>query len=233
MCVRCHWLGMPMHGRCTMPRHAIDDTIASSSRSSIRKLSTLGCRRGRPGCVRSLMRSNPDNTGDRFDPIRSHPGQWQWDNACHLQPQTTDALRQVPIFPGVGSPTPSGYHRDFLHHLLPAIGHAIGTNRGDTYGPPPPFCSMIVIVSSPGSQNVGLYYGVDRSHRVHENDLWISSARWTMINVPARVQVLPTSVLRHAVWHLHLLRLLYSVKFYDMKCPEGHSEDVLKTKFFS
>lgn len=37
----------------------------------------LGCRRGRPGCVRSLTRSSLDNTGDRSDPIRSHPGQWR------------------------------------------------------------------------------------------------------------------------------------------------------------
>jgi len=65
-------------------------TIASSSRSSIRKLSTWGVTEGDPGCVRSLTRSSPDNTGDRSDPFRSHPDNSERVSSRLVSPSTAN-----------------------------------------------------------------------------------------------------------------------------------------------
>lgn len=97
-----------------------------------------------PGCVRSLTRSAPDNAGDRSDPIPDNSA-----SACHSaarrRPQTTGALRQVPI--SMERPD-----RDFF--VSPsACGHAINTGLEDTCGT----ClsdAMTAIVSRPGDRRV-------------------------------------------------------------------------------
>lgn len=153
---RCHRLGVPMRvwgAQCFVMRST---TIAFSSRSSIRKLSTWGVTEGDSvacGRLRGRARIIP---GDRSDRIRSRPGQWRTRVFPPRVVVVVDRKRPVPCdkcqFSLVSE---ARRHRSARIEIslsvfrVCAMGHAIGTSRGDTYGPPPPFCSTIVIVSSP------------------------------------------------------------------------------------
>jgi len=152
--------GVPMRARCTMPRHAIDDAHNSLLVPIIGpETVNLGCHRGRLGCVRSLTRSSPDNTGDRSDPIRS----LTMTNAClpapcHRRPQTTGALRQVLIFPDVGSSTPSGCRIEISSSVFRVRWDTQSTSaKEDTYDLPPPsarWSSLCPLRNNISSQNV-------------------------------------------------------------------------------
>lgn len=138
MCARCHRLCVPMRVRCTIPRHAIDDATQWPPRPDHPSGNCqLGVSGGRSGCVRSLTRSSPDNTGDRSDPIRSHSGQWR----TRVFPSRVVVDRKRPVscdkcqFSLVSE---ARRHRNARTEISSSafrvrIGHAIGTGRGERH----------------------------------------------------------------------------------------------------